>query len=113
MRGPSASRLMASRYVTTTRSLSNLWVSAHSTNHVDFETIQKKLDQGFSQVDASAKGYSSVQEFSQDIIRVFENARQYNKPDTIYFKYANQLEQISKGLLNRLQKVEQYRNPNK
>lgn len=50
-------------------------------------------------------------EFVQDIQRVFENARLYNQPDTIYFKYANQLESISKGLLNRLQKLDEYRKP--
>jgi hypothetical protein len=47
---------------------------------MDFETIQKKLDIGFqsSTDESGAKAYQSVAEFSQDILRVFDNARQYN-----------------------------------
>lgn len=84
--GHSASQSMASRCVTTTRLSRIQLVSAQRLTSKDFETIQKKLELGFGQ---SERGYQAVAEFSQDIMRVFENARLYNQPDTIYYKYAN------------------------
>ena len=36
------------------------------------------------------------------MIKIFDNARTYNTPETIYYKYANQLQNLVKPMLDRL-----------
>ena len=48
-------------------------------------------------------GYTSIEEFKRDIAQIFDNARMYNQKETIYYKYANQLEVLVKHDLERLQ----------
>ena len=57
---------------------------------MDLETIQRK-------VDAAEEGsgvYQNMDGFQKDLKLMFENARIYNNPDTIYYKYAHQLEAL-------------------
>jgi len=96
----------------------------------DLETIQKKLDLGMQPQTASAQTlpekemqgqdnadmqaanqtcYQNIEDFNSDVKLIFQNARIYNQQDTIYYKYANQLEQLVKPMLNRLLKLQQYR----
>ena len=43
--------------------------------------------------------------FQKDLKLMFENARIYNNPDTIYYKYAHQLEALIQPMLKRLRDV--------
>lgn len=43
-----------------------------------------------------------MEEFKKDISLIFENARIYNLKETIYYKYAQQLEAMVQPLLKRL-----------
>lgn len=59
---------------------------------MDLETIQKKIDatpinEGDVR-DPDAAYYKDIEEFKHDLKLIFENARIYNQPDTIYFKYS-------------------------
>ena len=47
---------------------------------MDLEKIQKNLNEG---------QYHTVEQFKRDLIKIFDNARTYNNPETIYYKYAN------------------------
>ncbi len=60
---------------------------------MDLEKVQKKLGEGF---------YKSREEFKADITKIFDNARTYNQEETIYYKYANQLQAHVKPMLERL-----------
>lgn len=48
------------------------------------------------------KMYQTMDEFKADIKLMFENARIYNQAETIYYKYAWQLESLVQHLLKRL-----------
>lgn len=41
----------------------------------------------------------SLERFSEDLNRIFDNAISYNRPDTVYHKYAVQLKHFLKGLI--------------
>jgi hypothetical protein len=51
----------------------------------------------------SAGGYEGISEFKKDVALIFSNAKSYNQEETIYYKYANQLEQLVKPDLERMQ----------
>ena len=46
--------------------------------------------------------YSCMDDFRADIKKIFDNARIYNTKETIFYKYAQQLEALIKPMLNRL-----------
>jgi bromodomain-containing protein 9 len=70
---------------------------------MDLETVQKKVDAtNNNSKDQSEPVYANLEEFKKDISLIFENARIYNQPATIYYKYAQQLETIVQPLLKRL-----------
>mmetsp|Transcript_23219 Transcript_23219/g.31010 ORF Transcript_23219/g.31010 Transcript_23219/m.31010 type:complete len:104 (+) Transcript_23219:1110-1421(+) len=46
--------------------------------------------------------YACMDDFRADIKQIFDNARTYNSKETIFFKYAQQLEALIKPMLNRL-----------
>ena len=46
--------------------------------------------------------YTCMDDFKADIKQIFENARIYNAKETIFYKYAQQLEALIKPMLNRL-----------
>ncbi|KAL8435610.1 hypothetical protein Efla_005955 [Eimeria flavescens] len=52
---------------------------------VDISSMRRKNKNG---------GYRTKQELGSDIVRMFENCRQYNSSDTIYYKYADELQQF-------------------
>ena len=60
---------------------------------MDLERVQKKLNEGV---------YKSKDDFRVDITKIFDNARTYNQEETIYYKYANQLQNYVKPMLERL-----------
>ena len=62
-------------------------------NDLDLEKVQKKLTEG---------QYKSKEDFKSDIIKIFNNARTYNQEETIYYKYANQLQTFVTPFLERL-----------
>ena len=43
-----------------------------------------------------------MDDFRCDIKKIFDNARTYNSKETIFYKYAQQLEALIKPMLNRL-----------
>lgn len=43
--------------------------------------------------------YVSIDMFNADLGRIFENCRNYNAPDSIYFKVANKLAALVKSYL--------------
>jgi histone acetyltransferase len=66
-------------------------------NPMDLKTVRKKVEK-----EIADGGYSLIGEFKRDIAQIFENARTYNQKETIYYKYANQLEMLVKHDLERL-----------
>ena len=60
---------------------------------MDLERVLKKLMEG---------AYRAREDFKGDIAKIFKNARSYNQEETIYYKYANQLENHVKPMLERL-----------
>ena len=60
---------------------------------MDLERVQKKLNEG---------AYKSKDDFRLDITKIFDNARTYNQEETSYYKYANQLQNYVKPMLERL-----------
>ena len=46
--------------------------------------------------------YTCMDDFRADIKLIFDNARTFNSKETIYYKYAQQLEALIKPMLNRL-----------
>ena len=60
---------------------------------LDLEKVNKKLGDGM---------YQSKEQFKHDINKIFDNARIYNQEETIYYKYANQLQSFVKPKLDRL-----------
>ena len=46
--------------------------------------------------------YTCMDDFRADIKQIFDNARTYNSKETIFYKYAQQLEALIKPMLNRL-----------
>lgn len=89
---------------------------------MDLETVQKKVAMGVQRAgdscdkaaedeemkEASGEGkpdmtpYSCMDDFRADIKQIFDNARTYNSKETIFYKYAQQLEALIKPMLNRL-----------
>lgn len=51
--------------------------------------------------------YNSKDEFKSDIQLIFSNAKLYNSKDTIYYKYAEQLEREILPSLNRLKAIDE------
>ena len=51
------------------------------------------------------KDYTCMDDFRHDIKLIFDNARTYNSKETIFYKYAQQLEALIKPMLNRLRDV--------
>lgn len=60
------------------------------------EKVQKKLGEGC---------YRTREEFKYDITKIFDNARIYNQEETIYYKYANQLQGFVKPQLERVKEA--------
>lgn len=64
---------------------------------VDLERVSKNLEENV---------YQTKDHFKRDLQKIFENARTYNQQETIYYKYANQLEAIVRPMLDRLKETE-------
>ena len=58
--------------------------------------MQKKLSEGM---------YRTREEFKYDVNKIFDNARIYNQEETIYYKYANQLQGYVRPMLDRLKEA--------
>jgi Bromodomain len=58
--------------------------------------VQKKLSEGM---------YRTREEFKYDVNKIFDNARIYNQEETIYYKYANQLQGYVRPMLDRLKEA--------
>lgn len=56
-------------------------------------------------VGVNMEPYTCIEDFRADIKLMFDNARFYNKTNTIYYKYACQLDQIVAPMLKRLRNV--------
>ncbi|KAJ7966979.1 Bromodomain-containing protein [Quillaja saponaria] len=54
---------------------------------MDFGTVRKKLDGG---------AYANLEQFEKDVLLICSNAMQYNEPDTIYFRQARSMQELSK-----------------
>ena len=67
-------------------------------NPIDLKVVRKKYE---------SRLYTSKEEFKSDILLIFSNAKLYNSKDTIYYKYAEQLEREIMPSLNRLKEVEE------
>ena len=61
------------------------------------EKVQRKLSEG---------QYAGREQFRYDITKIFDNARIYNQEETIYYKYANQLQALVKPMLDRIKEDE-------
>ncbi len=91
--GLSTSQWTRRKSKTTTTSSKSRWVRVVDLSFIDLEKVQKKLNEGL---------YRTREQFKYDIIKIFDNARTYNQEDTIYYKYANQLQGHVKHMLDRL-----------
>lgn len=60
---------------------------------MDLKTVRRKFE---------SKKYKTRDEFKEDILLIFSNAKSYNSKETIYHKYAEQLEREIAPALNRL-----------
>ncbi|CDW81357.1 histone acetyltransferase gcn5-like [Stylonychia lemnae] len=60
---------------------------------MDLERIQKNLNDN---------QYHTAEQFKKDLIKIFDNARTYNTSETIYYKYADQLQNLVKPMLDRM-----------
>ena len=89
---------------------------------MDLETVQKKINMSWTkenpEIDITAQDeenkdvnqegkpdmtlYRCMDDFRGDIKQIFDNARTYNSKETIFYKYAQQLEALVKPMLNRL-----------
>jgi hypothetical protein len=49
------------------------------------QTLENNLDLG---------NYKDKASFKKDLIKIFENAKKYNKPSTFYYKSARELENL-------------------
>lgn len=61
---------------------------------MDLLTIRQKIDNG---------KYSNKEEFEADVKLIFTNAKTYNQPNTVYYKYAEEVEAAATKLLSNLQ----------
>jgi hypothetical protein len=61
--------------------LKNLWV--YKSTYLDLQTLEGNLEAGM---------YTDKLKFVKDVGLIFSNAKSYNKPNTIYHKYAKDLE---------------------
>lgn len=87
---------MLEKFLITTQSLKSLWVNFHlcvTLFLIDLEKIQKNLNDG---------QYHTVDQFKADLMKIFNNARSYNTAETIYYKYADQLQNLVKPMLDRI-----------
>jgi histone acetyltransferase len=64
------------------------------THPMDLETIAKKVERRKVEEPAELPPYKNMDEFKADLKLMFENARIYNQAETIYYKYAWQLESL-------------------
>ena len=76
-----------------TRKSKSIWVCALNEARVDLRTMKKKLEE-FK--------YQSKAEFVKDLDRVFENAKAYYKKKTKNSKYAEELQEFVKPLLEKV-----------
>jgi hypothetical protein len=65
------------------------------------ESIEKNLEK--------PDYYDSREQFAADVMRIFTNAREFNPPQTIYCKYAKQLEEFIKPALSKLKNTDKDR----
>jgi histone acetyltransferase len=63
-------------------------------NPMDLLTVRQKIDSG---------KYNSKEEFEADVKLIFTNAKTYNQPNTVYYKYADEVESAATKLLANLQ----------
>jgi histone acetyltransferase len=63
---------------------------------MDLQTLQSNLDSGT---------YKNKEIFVSDLKKIFTNAKVYNKPNTIYHKYARDLENSIEDDIKRLKNV--------
>ncbi len=59
-------------------------------NPIDLQTIKEKLKNDL---------YKTKNQFVKDIELIFKNAKIYNQPNTIFYKYASELEKFSQEIL--------------
>jgi len=62
-------------------------------NPIDFVTISEKLDEN---------SYNNINEFFQDLIRVFTNCKKFNEKGSYFYDIANQIEEYYKILIKPL-----------
>jgi len=84
---------MPRKFPTTTTSSRSLWVSSPASWSLDLEKVQRKLNEG---------AYRTREQFKYDVTKIFDNARIYNQEETIYYKYANQLQNHVRPMMDRL-----------
>lgn len=60
---------------------------------MDLATMNQKLNNN---------QYFSKSEFETDLNLIFDNCKQYNQPETIYYKSANQLQSFIKPYIEKL-----------
>ena len=68
----------------------------------DEMTAKKSLQEEEGEGVVNMDPYTCMDDFRSDIKQIFENARTYNAKETIFYKYAQQLEALIKPMLNRL-----------
>jgi histone acetyltransferase len=60
---------------------------------MDLQTLEKNLESG---------RYKKKEDFENDLKKIFNNARKYNKQGTIYYKFADELEKYISEDINKL-----------
>lgn len=65
---------------------------------IDLKLVRRKFE---------ANKYTSKEDFKADILLIFSNAKLYNSKDTIYYKYAEQLEREISPALQRLKAMDE------
>ncbi|XP_026193636.1 uncharacterized protein LOC34619368 [Cyclospora cayetanensis] len=59
-----------------------------------YEVVKHPIDISSMRRKNKSGGYRTKQELGSDMVRMFENCRLYNNSDTIYYKYADELQQF-------------------
>jgi histone acetyltransferase len=62
-------------------------------NPIDLSTMRSRVTDGY---------YDTVDKFIEEVQLMFDNARVYNRKDTVYYKMADKLEAAVKPLLDQL-----------
>lgn len=69
---------------------------------IDFQTIRERINDGY---------YTNKRAFVADVKKIFVNARTYNVKNTIYYKYANELEKFADEVFINLKEENNFEKP--